>query len=371
MSVVKLISSDSHIVEPPNLWSKVPSEYRDKAPRVIENNGVDYWFVDGIRCNSFAGGAQVGARFGDHAKLKSAASFSDVRPGAYLPDVHLSENFSDGVLGSVLYPTQGLLLFGLHDLGLLHILCQTYNNWLADFCSFDIGRLKGVAIIPNDDVLWAVNELERCHSLGIKGAMISCAPKSVSSYEHKYYDPFWEKAVELSIPISLHIATDRAGADFSQAGIVNADHGIRKTVMSLILGGVFTRFPKLRIGIIEYELGWIPFFLERLDYLYTQRANRQGWNRLTDDSLPSDVFRSNMFVSFQEDQLGIRDRHIIGINNIMFGSDYPHTESTFPRSMLILDELLQGLPLDEQAKIRFGNCADLYSFSISDEQFQR
>ena len=76
-------------------------------------------------------------------------------------------------------------------------------------------------------------------------------------------------------------------------------------------------------------------------------------------------------MSFQEDQLGIRDRHIIGINNIMFGSDYPHTESTFPRSMLILDELLQGLPLDEQAKIRFGNCADLYSFSISDEQFQR
>lgn len=361
---MKLISSDSHVVEPPNLWlSGVPTGYQDKAPRVIEKDGVDYWFINGVRCNSFAGGAQVGVRFGDKAKLESAASFSQVRPGAYMPDAHLSENLTDGVLGSVLYPTQGLLLFGIHDLELMHILCQTYNNWIAEFCSFDSDRLKGVAIVPNDDVVWAVNELERCHSLGIKGAMISCVPKSVSSYEHRYYDPFWDKAVELSIPISLHIATDREGADFSQAGIVNADYGIRKTIVSLILGGVFTRFPKLRIGIIEYELSWIPFFLERLDYSYTQRATRAGWMRIAGDSLPSDIFRENIFVSFQEDRLGIRDRHIIGINNLMFGSDYPHTESTFPRSELILRGLLKDLPREEQRKICFGNCAKIYSFS--------
>lgn len=361
---MKIISSDSHIVEPPHLWSSgVPREYKDRAPRVIEKGGVDYWFVDGIRCNSFAGGAQVGARFEDQAKLKSAASFSEVRQGAYMPDVHLNENFSDGVLGSVLYPTQGLLLFGLQDLGLLHILCQTYNDWIGEFCSYEPGRLKGVAMVPNDDVDWAVKELERCHLLGLKGAMISCAPKSVSSYEHRYYDPFWDKVVQLSMPISLHIATDRGGADFSQAGIVNADYGVRKTIISLILGGVFTRFPQLRIGIIEYELAWIPFFLERLDYSYTQRANREGWSRIDDGKLPSDIFRENIFVSFQEDPLGIRDRHTVGINNIMFGSDYPHTESTFPRSVSILQSLLQGLPTEEQNKICFENCANLYSFT--------
>ena len=98
----------------------------------------------------------------------------------------------------------------------------------------------------------------------------------------------------------------------------------------MIFSGVFERYPKLQVGAVEHELSWIPHFLDRLDYTYTQRAPNDLWYRYKEDAVPSDYFHRNVFVGFQEDALGIRDRHIIGVDNLQWGSDYPHQESTFP-----------------------------------------
>jgi predicted TIM-barrel fold metal-dependent hydrolase len=146
--------------------------------------------------------------------------------------------------------------------------------------------------------------------------------------------------------------------------LANADHWVRVSLGHLILTGVFERHPRLRVGSVEHELSWVPHFLDRLDYTYTQRARREGWHRFKDDSLPSDFFHRNVLLSFQEDGLGIRDRALIGVDQLMWGSDYPHTESTFPRSRLILERILAGVPTDEQRKITQSTAARLYRFDV-------
>jgi hypothetical protein len=134
------------------------------------------------------------------------------------------------------------------------------------------------------------------------------------------------------------------------------------SLADMIFAGVFERYPRLMAGTVEQELSWIPHFLDRLDYTYTQRARRDYWHRFEGEVLPSDFFRQNVFCSFQEDVMGIRDRAIIGVKNLMWGSDYPHQESTWPKSREILENILAEVPVDEQGMIAGENAARLYHF---------
>ena len=120
------------------------------------------------------------------------------------------------------------------------------------------------------------------------------------------------------------------------------------------------RYPKLMVGSVEQELSWVPHFLDRLDYNYTQRAIGDSSYRFKGDALPSDSYHSNVFPGFQEDALGIRDRHIIGVDKLLRGSDYPHQESTFPRSREIIEEILVDCTEEEKSKIAGANSARVY-----------
>ena len=144
--------------------------------------------------------------------------------------------------------------------------------------------------------------------------------------------------------------------------LATADYWVRVALGHLVLEGVFERYPRLRVGSAEHELAWVPYFLDRLDYTYAQRARRAHWHRYQTDARPSDFFRRNVFLSFQEDALGIRDRALIGVDLLLWGSDYPHTESTFPRSRIILERILDGVPPEEQRQITRSNVARLYRF---------
>jgi predicted TIM-barrel fold metal-dependent hydrolase len=369
-----MLSSDSHVIEPPDLWEKrLEARFRERAPRVVQEADGDWWIVDGYRTNSFQGGAQVGKRFETPEALKPAARFADVRPGAYLPEAHLEDNEHDGVYGSVLYPTEGLLLFSVPDSALLTAIFRVYNDWIADFCNAAPSRLKGIAMINVDDVSAAVKELERCRGRGLAGAMITVYPPETRSYDHPDYEPFWAAAQDLEMPLSLHIATNRPSPQqpweefrvIKPALFANADHWVRVSLGHLIFSGVFERYPRLFVGSVEHELSWIPHFLDRLDYTYTQRAQREGWHRFQSQALPSDFFHRNVFLSFQEDHLGIRDRALIGVDSLMWGSDYPHTEATFPRSQQILERILTDVPEPEREKITSSNVARLYHFDLA------
>ena len=128
----------------------------------------------------------------------------------------------------------------------------------------------------------------------------------------------------------------------------------------MIYSGVFERHPKLQVGCVEHDLSWVPYFIDRLDYTYNQRTQDLTPYRFKEDMLPSDYFRRNVFLGFQEDSLGIRLRDLIGVDNLQWGSDYPHQESTFPRSREILEEVLADCTGEEKAKIVGGNAARVY-----------
>jgi predicted TIM-barrel fold metal-dependent hydrolase len=369
----KLISSDSHVVEPPDLWaSRIEPKFRDRAPRVMQEGDGDWWIVDGHRTNSFQGGAQAGKRFEHHDELRPAARFADVRSGAYIADEFIKDNETDGVYGSVVYPTEGLQLFSVPDSELLSAIFRVYNDWIADFCSAYPGRLKGIALINVDDIPGAIKELERVRKRDLAGAMITVYPSEDRSYDRPDYEPFWAAAQDLNLPLSLHIATNRPSPGLSLEDnrstrpslLANADHWVRVSLGHVIFTGVFERYPRLRVGSVEHELSWVPHFLERIDYTYTQRARRDWWYRFKSAMLPSDFVRRNIFLSFQEDHLGIRDRALIGVDTLMWGSDYPHTETTFPRSRQILERILEGVPEDERQKITRTNAARLYQFDL-------
>jgi predicted TIM-barrel fold metal-dependent hydrolase len=372
MSEHIVLSSDSHVVEPPDTWTgRLPKELRERGPRVVQDADGDWWFVDGVRTNSFQGGAQTGKRFDRPEELRPSHRFADVRPGAYDPKEFLADNDLDGVWGSVIYPTEGLSLFQVPDGKLLTAIFAGYNDWLAEFCRYAPARLKGIALIHAEDVAAAVAELTRARGLGLVGAMITVGPSEDASYDRPAYDPLWAAAQDLGMPLSLHIATFRPSPGIAyednrtaRPGLIATWHRyIEVSLAHMVLAGVFERFPKLRVGSVEHELGWVPFFLDRLDYTYTQRARRPWWYRFK-DGLPSDFFRRNVFLSFQEDALGMRDRDLIGVDQMMWGSDYPHTESTFPQSQKLLARVFAGVPDTERRRITCDNVARLYAFDL-------
>lgn len=373
-----LLSSDSHIIEPPDLWAGRGGHLADRMPRVERADDGDWWFVDDYKTMSFLG-IQTGARFeGDPDRLRTSGTFAEVRPGAYDPRRYIEENEHDGIWGSVLYPSQGLVLYQVPVGDVVTAAMKAYNDWLAEFCSEDPRRLKGIAMVNVDDITDAVDELQRCRRLGLSGALITVSPPAWQPYRAPEYDPLWACAQDVEMPLSLHVATDRAdprvGRDAFRLDVkhvppsvfVNPDAQVRQSLADFVFSGIFERFPRLRVGSVEHELAWIPFFLDRLDYAYTDRPRRgPDWRRFTDpDMLPSDFFRRNVFASFQQDPNALRLLDVIGGDTPTWGSDYPHTESTFPRSREILARILEGAPIDDVRRIVSTNAAELYGFDV-------
>ena len=313
--------------------------------------------------NAVSSGSQAGRRFEEPERLSNADTYDKVRVGGYIPEEHIKDMDMDGIDVSIIYPTAGVALFRVPDSDLLNPVFSTYNDWLAEFCSTNPRRLKAIAMINSDDVVAAVSELGRCAKGGFLGARISVHPTEEHRYDQPEYEPLWVAAADLGMPLSLHIGTGPPGPESTvldapkPAGICNVDHWVRLSLSDIIFSGVFERHPSLMVGSVEHELSWVPHFLDRLDYTYTQRIRRPDWHRYDKDMLPSDYFHRNVFLGFQEDGLGIRMRDVIGVDAILWGSDYPHQESTFPRSQEILEDILSECTEEEKAKIAGGNAA--------------
>ena len=368
-----ILSSDSHVFEPPDLWTqRIESSFKSRAPRMQRVGDADHLVVeDGQTIAGIGLISNAGARYEAPETISDHARFEDVHQGGYEPEQHLKDMVIDGVYGEVLYPSQGLFYYKVADPLLFSAICRAYNDWLAEFCSVDTGRLKAIAMINVDDVTDAVGELERTAKLGFVGAMITEYPLEERRYDHPDYEPLWSAAAALNMPISLHTATRRIRSNSALGERTVHDASRRATkvflpaisMCDMIFSGVFERHPNLRLAIVEFELSWVPYVLTNMDYTYRER-NEEALYRFRGDTLPSDFFASNVFLSFQEDEIGIRLRDRIGVDRMMWGSDYPHSESTFPRSREVLDEILHEVSEEERAKIVCHNTAKLYGFDL-------
>jgi predicted TIM-barrel fold metal-dependent hydrolase len=369
-----VLSSDSHVFEPPDLWqTRIDAAFRDRAPRIERINGGDHVVVEADQVLSGIGLiSNAGARFDTPETISAEGRFEDVLTGGYDPAQHLKDMVLDGVAGEVLYPSQGLFYFKVADTPLMSAIFRAYNDWLAEFCRADPARLKGVAMINLDDVEDGVRELERTARMGLRGAMIAEYPAEDRRYDRPEYEPFWAAAAALEMPLALHTATRRTGKIRGAGPQTLSDASGRATkafspalsMCDMIFSGVFERHPSLTLAIVEFELSWVPYVLSSMDYTYRERHAEASY-RFKGGMLPSDFFHRNVVLSFQEDAIGIRLRDVIGTDNMMWGSDYPHSESTFPQSRKILAEILAGVPEDEQAKIVGGNTARVYGFDVA------
>jgi predicted TIM-barrel fold metal-dependent hydrolase len=315
--------------------------------------------------------SNAGARFEAPETISDHARFEDVHTGGYDPEQHMVDMKIDGVAGEVLYPSQGLFYFKVQDTKLQEAIFRTYNDWLAEFCSTNPQRLKGLAMISLDDVQAGIREMHRAAKMGLCGAMISEYPAEARRYLEPEYEPFWAAAQDLYMPLSLHTATKREGKPTGSYQRTLHDASRRATkaflpavsMCDMIFAGVFERYPKLRLAIVEFELSWVPYVLTNMDYCYRER-HEEAFYRFKNQMKPSDFYYQNVALSFQEDDIGVRLRDVIGVANMMWGSDYPHSESTFPRSREVLDEILQGVPEDERAKVVGLNTAKWYDFDL-------
>lgn len=377
-----IISADSHIVEPPDLYQlRFPKSLRHRAPHVkrhytSEGKAFDAWHVDGIKVGTSLGNfVQAGRRFGDDkAAIDFLGVWEDVMPGAYQPDAMIKDLEVDGVWGAVVQTGQGVFWYRLEDSTLLSAICAAYNDWIAEFCSASPGRLRGIACLNVDDVEAACEELQKCAKAGLAGAFIPVVPRAGYPYSHPVYERLWATAEAVGVPLMMHITTPRANVpgcelssldvyDWSAAARVNADYWVRYSLTAIIFAGVFDRYPALRVGSVEHEAAWVPFWLKQMDWLYNDRPNvfAKGW-RSKFGFLPSDYFRRNSFVVFVEDSTAVRLRDLIGVDNMMWGNDYPHAEASWPRSNQFLDAMFSGVSLDERRRITCDNAIRMFNF---------
>ena len=208
----------------------------------------------------------------------------EVLPGGYIPEEHIKDMAVDGVDAEVLFPTVGFMMYNVvPDSDLLSSLFRGYNDWLTEFCKVYPNQLKGIALLNVDDPKSAVKELERSVKLGLAGGMIPAYPPEGSRYKSPEYEPLWAAAQDLGVPLHLHVATYRPGVGqelqeidtTSEAFSTNQDHWVRMSLADVIFSGVFERYPKLQMGAVEFEVSWVPHFLERMDYnIHPENAER-------------------------------------------------------------------------------------------------
>ena len=376
MRIEKLISADSHVVEPPNLWQeRIDAKYRDRAPRMIHDAGVDRWIVDeSIAIGSTGAPSQAGRRYEDKESLSIEAAFADTPKAAWDPDARLAASAEDGVVGEVIFPTIAVRMVETNiDTDLLSACCRAINDWMADFTGAHPKRMKGTCLLNVDDIDKAVAELERCVRLGTAAACIPAYPGEGRTYDLPQCDKLWAAAQDAGIPIVMHTGSYRPGPgvigsfanDISAAGTssfrASEDYWARRAIGDMMFSGVFERFPKLIVGAVEFELGWAPYFIQTMDRHYEEHRYVKEI-RFKDERMPRDFFHENVFVTFQEDVAGIMTRHITGVDNILWGSDFPHTESTWPRSREVLSELLADVPEEEVAQMTHANAARIFRF---------
>jgi len=283
--------------------------------------------------------------------------FASMQKGGYDPDVRVADMDLDGVDAEILYPTVCLLLYTAPDADYRRACVRVYNDWLAEFCSARPERLYGVALLDVEDPGWAVEEMRRAKEAGMVGCMVPGRPPD-GDYHETRFDPLWEAASASQLPVSVHAFTDRTRKPSGPSMFMDPIHQIQRTLVLLAQSGVFTRHPRLRVVVSEFDAGWVPHFFERFDSIVERRGDDEAGR-------PSDVLRRHVHFGFQVDRVAVALREWIGTETLLWGSDYPHVSSFWPRSLEVLDELLAGVPDADRAAITGGNAVGLYGLTVA------
>ncbi len=361
-------SCDSHVVEAPAVFEGLEEKFGARAPVIVENppgrQGIYIVFPKQDLPVPVGRFGIAGHRL-DQPETRELMKrgWDGLNPGVRDPEARLVEQAQDGIVGEVLYPSINMFTFSYPDREVTHAIFRRHNDWILDYCSHSPERLVGIACLPLPDMEEALVELERTAKRGIKGFAIPCTAPPDKPYNDPFYEPFWSAAEETGLPLAMHIF---CGADWGMSlpayynqvsAYANAHTAIAWTMETLISGGVLERHPKLRFICGEFETGWLAHWLIRLDHA----AYRTPRDLSPDLQLkPSEYWHRQFYATFEDDPIGIRTRDIIGVDNLIWGNDYPHHDSIWPNSMRVLDEIMQGVPETEVRQMTWDNVVQLY-----------
>lgn len=372
-----MISVDDHIdiqYLPADLWSsRLPAHLRERGPRVEEKDGSYNWVCDGRVWGAWAGGERRGPP--PRRYYKTALERGGVfEPGVLrptIPELRLADMTRDGIEASFMFGP--IAAFVCDDPELRTAVYRAYNDWLTDFCSYEPRRLYGIAALPGEDVSASIDELYRLAREGrLKQVNFLIGRASPPVYTEAW-EPFWAAAEETGMIVSFHVgggAGPGPGARAAErpASVFGPSKGFitqfLDTFHGLLAEGVLDRHASVRVMLAEVGLGWLPWLVHEMDYRYQRLLdNRDYWEPRGGINLtmpPSEVWKRNFWVTFQDDPVGLALLKFCNEDHILWASDYPHPDSTFPDSRRIVAEQMAELTPLQRRKILRDNAIALY-----------
>ncbi len=367
-----LVSVDDHVVEPPDLFEgHLRGRYKDEAPRVERRpDGSDAWVFNGAVIPNIGLNAVAGRPKEEYGVEPTA--FDEMRPGCF--DVHerIKDMDAGGVLGSMNFPSfpgfSGRLFAACEDKSLALAVLQAYNDWHIDeWCGAYPGRFIPMAL----PVLWdpelAAAEVRRVAAKGCHSITFTENPATLGypSFHAEHWDPLWKAVCDEGVVVSIHLGSSGQLSVTAPDAPVDVmitlqPMNICQAAADLLWSRVLKQYPDIRFALSEGGTGWIPYFLDRLDRTYDMHRAWTGQD--FGERLPSDVFRQHFLTCFIADPVGITLRHDIGLDNIAWECDYPHSDSSWPAAPEELARVAADVPDDELARITHENACRWYSF---------
>lgn len=368
------ISADSHILEPPNCYiDHIEPKYRDIAPKIVRPDGrSDTFVIHGMKRSvpiALIDGAGKSVKEVQH--FVRTARFEDCRPSSWDPRYRLADQDRDGIAGEILYASVGMALCTHPDSEYKDACMQAYNRWLAGYCAEAPDRLFGLAMSAVRSPDAAIEDFRRAAEMGFVGIMMPGEPVH-EDYDHPDYDALWECASDLGLPICFHILTSKEGDMRSVFhpprghrinGFMQIIRAVQDVVGLMVLGGVFERHPGLKLVCAEGDAGWMPHYMYRMDHAAFNNAENGIIDGLS--KLPSEYLKSNVWMTFQDDWVAFKTRDLMSTSQLLWANDFPHTDSTWPRSQELLAEHASDLGDAEVRAILRDNVAGVFSLPVA------
>jgi predicted TIM-barrel fold metal-dependent hydrolase len=367
-----LVSVDDHIIEPREMFdAHIPERFRDRAPRVLtDDDGSEYWLFENERAAYMGLNAVAGCPPEEYGL--NPTRYDQMRKGCFNVDERVRDMNANGVLGSLNFPTFphfcGQLFARQQDKELSMAVVRAYNDWHIDeWCGAHPGRFIPCGITPYWDPDLMAEEVRRIAEKGCHAVTFSENPEKLGhpSLHSDHWDPFWEACQDSDTVVCLHIGS--SSSLLLTATDAPADVMISITPMNSFLAlndlmwtSIFKKFSRIKIAMSEGGIGWIPYALERMDYVYEHHHSWTGAD--FGGRRPSDVYRDHIVTCFIDDASGLELRHRVGIDSITWECDYPHSDSTWPHSPELLGKTLNGIPKDEVDRITHLNAMRVFNF---------
>jgi predicted TIM-barrel fold metal-dependent hydrolase len=336
------ISVDDHVVEPPDMFDgRMPSAYKDRAPKIVRTpKGDDVWVFEGITIPNIGLNAVAGRPKEEYGV--DPTSFDEMRPGCYDVDERVKDMSAGGVLASMNFPSfpsfSGRLFLTTADKGLAEAVVRAYNDWhIESWCGAYPDRFIPMAIPMLWDPELSAQEVRRVAAKGCRSLTFTENPATLDlpSFHSDHWDPLWRALVETDSVLNIHLGSSGKLAVTAPDApmdvmITLQPMNICMAAADLVWSRVFREFPTLRVALSEGGTGWIPYFLDRLDRTYEMHHRWTGQD--FGQQLPSDVFRDHFLTCFIADPVGLKLRDEIGVSNMCWEMDYPHSDSSWPEA---------------------------------------